>query len=233
MPTYIDILTDSGTIVVKLYDETPLHKKNFLKVIKEGYYEKAIFHRVIKDFMIQGGESSENQSTYKNNELISSEIVDTIYNKRGALCAARTGDQVNPERMSSPVEFYIVQGKKLTDGQLFMVENNINNSNFSLYVNKIYIQLIDSFKNANLQIADSTLQQLTIEKARASYKPYKFNAKQREIYNSIGGAPHLDGQYTVFGEVVEGIEVVDKIATVAVGRGSRPIQEHKMRLRIK
>jgi len=228
----VEIATDSGKIVVKLYDQTPLHKKNFLKIIKEGYYNKAVFHRVIKDFMVQGGESSDPKAAAKYPNLIPAEIIDTIYNKRGVLCAARTADQVNPERKSSPVQFYIVQGKKFSNGQLNSVENTINSANFNLFAFKLLRQISDSIKKVLPTTADSVIQRVTFERAKKTYRPYVMTDKQREIYTTIGGAPHLDGQYTVFGEVVEGMDVVDKLAAVEVGQGSRPVKELKMKIKI-
>lgn len=230
--TKVEILTDSGKIVVMLYDQTPKHKSNFLKVIGEGYYEQAIFHRIIKDFMVQGGENIDPKASQKYKDLVTAEIIDTIPNKRGALCAARTSDQVNPGRMSSPLQFYIVQGKKFADNQLNSVENSINQNNFQLKAQMVYRNISDSLKLVKINLPDSVIADMAVKRTKELFTLFHFTPKNREIYKTIGGAPHLDAQYTVFGEVVEGMEVVDKLASVPVGTGNRPLNPLKMKLKV-
>ena len=177
------IHTDMGDITIKLYNETPLHRDNFIKLVNEGYYDGSIFHRVIKDFMIQGGggASGNEDPGYK----IPAEILDQFYHKKGALAAARMPDHVNPRKESSGSQFYIVQGRAFSANEI---------ATFSQRMGKT------------------------------------FTEEQIKTYSSLGGTPHLDGDYTVFGEVISGLEVVDKIAAVQTATADRPVKEIKMRM---
>ena len=165
--TQVRIKTNMGDIVVKLYNDTPLHRDNFIKLINEGWYNNSPFHRVIKDFMIQGGGNADGRQDP--GYTIPAEFNKKHIHKKGALAAARQGDQVNPQKASSGCQFYIVQGKPQTARDF---------TNYAMYYDK------------------------------------KFNEEEKAVYSTIGGTPFLDNDYTVFGEVVEGIEVVDKIAGV-------------------
>ncbi len=178
------IKTNQGDIIIKLYNETPYHRDNFLKLVESNYYDSLIFHRVIKGFMIQGGDpNSKNAASGKvlgnggPGYTIPAEINPDLFHKKGALSAARTGDNYNPTRRSSGSQFYIVQGQKLTDAEL-----------------KLYEQKMGTV----------------------------FSDKQKEAYKSIGGTPSLDAQYTVFGEVVEGLDIIDKIASMECDANDRP-----------
>lgn len=191
---YVKIETTYGDIVVKLYNETPKHRDNFLKLVKEGTYDGVLFHRVIQNFMIQGGDP--NSRNAKKGEMLGNgelgytlpaEFVPSLYHKKGALAAARQADQVNPEKRSSSCQFYIVQGEKWDAEKLKRVETSMGKS---------------------------------------------FTKEQAEVYAKLGGTPFLDGDYTVFGEVVEGLEVVDKIAAVACGPMNRPLEDVKMKMTI-
>lgn len=191
---YVKIETTYGDIVVKLYNETPKHRDNFLKLVKEGTYDGVLFHRVIQNFMIQGGDP--NSRNAKKGEMLGNgelgytlpaEFVPSLYHKKGALAAARQADQVNPEKRSSSCQFYIVQGEKWNAEKLKRVETSMGKS---------------------------------------------FTKEQAEVYATLGGTPFLDGDYTVFGEVVEGLEVVDKIAAVACGPMNRPLEDVKMKMTI-
>ncbi|MBO4774454.1 MAG: peptidylprolyl isomerase [Bacteroidales bacterium] len=180
----VTIETNKGTLKVKLYNETPLHRDNFVKLAKEGYFDSLLFHRVIKDFMIQGGDpdsrhASPDQSLGMGGPdyTIPAEFNRNLIHKRGALAAARDN---NPQKASSGSQFYIVQGKAWTDGQL-----------------------------------DAICRQYGL-----NYTP-----QQRNLYRTIGGTPFLDMNYTVFGEVVEGLSVIDKIASVATNREDRPVED--------
>ncbi len=188
--TKVKIETTKGTMTVMLYDDTPLHRDNFVKLAESGFYEDLLFHRVIKNFMIQGGDPESKEAPAGKSlgmggpgYTIPAEIQSNRFHKKGALAAARTGDQVNPKRESSGSQFYIVQGQKYTDMQLDNLEKQMG---------------------------------------------IKFTDQQRDSYVEEGGTPHLDNQYTVFGEVTEGINVIDKIAAVETARGDRPIEDVKI-----
>ncbi len=175
--TKVLIKTTLGDITVMLYDDTPLHRDNFIKLVNEGWYNGSPFHRVIKNFMIQGGQNAD--GSVDPGYRIPAEIKSNHFHKKGALAAARQADQVNPQKMSSGSQFYIVQGQIMNETQLNMFESRYG---------KV------------------------------------FNAKQRQAYQTIGGTPHLDGDYTVFGEVTDGLEIVDKIAAVKTGYMDVPVE---------
>jgi peptidylprolyl isomerase len=237
--TIIEIKTEFGDIKIKLYDETPLHKANFIKLIKAGFYNDRIFHRVIKNFMIQGGdeklpentENAMNRGMY--NYTIPAEINRKFIHKRGALAAARMGDNVNPNQESSPTQFYIVQGEKFTDGALNQIEAMINNSQYSKYVNAFYKE--EELKNAT---KDSLIsienQKNAISKAKEiiDTNPFTYNESERNLYKNEGGTPHLDMNYTVFGEIISGMEVIDKIAEVQTGSADRPLKDIRFSITI-
>jgi peptidyl-prolyl cis-trans isomerase B (cyclophilin B) len=188
----VELVTSKGTMVIRLSDSTPLHRDNFLKLVKQHYYDSILFHRVIQHFMVQAGDPSSKKSqagqhlgeggpTY----TVPAEFRSSLFHKKGVIAAARTGDDVNPQKASSGSQFYIVQGKVFTDVGLDSVET------FRL-------------------------------------KGRKIPAAQREVYKTLGGAPHLDQNYTVFGELISGLEVIDSIAaTPTSGRqgGDRPLQD--------
>lgn len=189
--TLVEITTDFGTMKLKLYKETPLHRANFIKLVSEGFYDSLLFHRVIKDFMIQGGDPQSINAApgqmlgagdvgYK----IPAELVDTLFHKKGVLAAARDN---NPQKASSGCQFYIVQGKKMTEQELTMAEGRLG---------------------------------------------FKLSEAQRQAYMNVGGSPWLDRNYTVFGEVVEGLDVIDKIAAVETLPGDRPKQDVRMKVKL-
>jgi len=180
--------TTEGSIKILLYDETPLHRDNFLKLVKEGYYNGLLFHRCIPNFMIQAGDpDSRNADANKSlgtggpSYKIPAEIMPKYYHKKGAVAAARQGDAVNPEKMSSGSQFYIVQGTKMSHSQLTSMENTNRHT--------------------------------------------PFNPQQIQDYTTLGGTPHLDNSYTVFGEVTEGLDVLDKIAAQPTGLKNRPLKD--------
>ena len=188
---YVRIKTQYGECIIMLYNETPLHRDNFLKLTKKGYYNGTLFHRVIKSFMIQGGDPDSKNA--KPDSLlgeggpkytIPAEFRDSLFHKKGVLAAAREGDLVNPEKASSGSQFYLVQGKVFTDEQL--------NS---------------------------------LEEKRLKFKIPEW---QRQVYKTIGGVPHLDRNYTVYGEIVVGLELVDRIAGMETDKNDRPKQDVKM-----
>jgi cyclophilin family peptidyl-prolyl cis-trans isomerase len=188
----VKITTDSGIIVVKLYDSTPLHRDNFAKLVKEGFYDSLLFHRVISNFMIQGGDPNSKNAQEGvmlgagggDMERIPAEFKPNLFHKKGTLCAARDG---NPEKASSACQFYIVQGKKYTDDELNGMEMQMGK---------------------------------------------KFSVQERLAYKTIGGTPQLDQNYTVFGEVIKGLNVIDKIASVQKGMADRPLGDVRMKMEI-
>ena len=184
--------TTMGDIVIRLSDSTPLHRDNFLKLVKVGYYDSVLFHRVIKDFMIQGGDPNSRRAAAGKSlgdggpgYTVPAEFRKTLFHKKGVIAAARMGDNVNPAKASSGSQFYIVQGKVFRSGELD-----------------------------------------TLEMRRLGGR--KIPSEHRQIYTTIGGTPHLDQGYTVFGEIVKGLDVVDKIATVQTSKAQdldRPLQD--------
>lgn len=234
----VDIETNMGPIKVKLYDDTPLHRDNFLKLAKEGFYDGVLFHRVIKDFMVQAGDPSS-----KNAEsgamlgagdpgyTLEAEIdYPKHFHKYGALAAARTGDNVNPEKRSSGSQFYIVTGQKYTESQLkSMAEQmsyNARQAYFRDLVNKNRDK-IDALQVAGNKESLEELRQEMIKETEENVKSEMSPEIIRE-YVEKGGTPHLDGQYTVFGEVLEGMDTVEKIQNVATGRADRPQEDIKI-----
>lgn len=232
----VDIHTTLGDIKVKLYDDTPVHRDNFLKLAGEGYYDGVLFHRVIKDFMVQTGDPD--SKTADSTAMLGSgdpsytlqaEIVyPRHFHKYGALAAARTGDQVNPERRSSGSQFYIVTGEKQSVRTLDMIAQRANNERKQKYFNGLVKQHMDSIRAMQQSGDREGMEALRQELARQTEETVKdepLPAEIREAYLNVGGTPHLDGQYTVFGEVVEGMDVVEKIQNVETGRADRPIQD--------
>lgn len=190
--------TDSGNIRIELYNETPLHRDNFLKNVREGIYDGVLFHRVISNFMVQTGDTVSRHAlpgqllgASKEGEKIPAEIrFPEIFHKRGSLAAAREGDDVNPERKSSQHQFYIVWGRRLSDMMLDQVQDRLDN---------------------------------------ATKGQVKLTPELRQAYQRYGGTPHLDGQYTVFGQVVEGLEVVDRIQWMETDANNRPLVDVRIK----
>ncbi len=239
--TQVEIKTSLGDIVVELYNETPKHRDNFVKLVKEGYYDGVLFHRVIKDFMVQTGDGKSKTAT-KDQMLgdgdpgytIPAEFVYPKYfHKKGALAAARTGDQVNPERASSGSQFYIVTGRVYGDNEIYSIEQRLGQGKMQEIFNNLAMQHRDEIMTMQRNGDQAGLQKLQeelIPQVEAEYakNPVKLTAEQRQAYTTVGGAPHLDGQYTVFGQVVSGLEVVDKIQNVTTGANDRPVDDVKI-----
>jgi len=183
--TLVVIHTKYGDMTAKLYNDTPKHRDNFIKLVKEGWYEGSPFHRIIKGFMIQGGSNKDGRQDP--GYTIDAEILPNHFHKKGALAAARMGDQVNPLKKSSGSQFYIVQGQKVDSKYLSMVTERTG---------------------------------------------HQFTGEQKKVYETIGGTPHLDGGYTVFGELLSGFGVLDKIAAVNTGRGDAPVEPIAMTIEI-
>ncbi|MCU0362678.1 MAG: peptidylprolyl isomerase [Bacteroidales bacterium] len=234
--TIVSIKTTLGDIKVRLYNETPGHRDNFVKLVNSGFYDGIAFHRVIREFMAQAGDPQTNPALSSipdslKRYTIPAEFNPSFFHKKGALAAARQGNNVNPEMKSSGTQFYIVQGKKWTDAELAQAEQLINNNIKQAVFTKYVFQIADSAKKAGNTLTDSEIQEkATIRMFDYLTKSpaYKITEEQKNIYRTIGGTPLLDGTYTVFGEVIEGIDVVDRIATVPTGPGDRPVSEVKI-----
>ena len=235
--TLVKLETTMGNITVALYNETPKHRDNFIKLVKEGVYDSTLFHRVIKQFMIQAGDpDSKNASDTAMlgsgdvGYTIPAEFNPKFFHKKGVLAAARQGDDVNPEKASSGCQFYIVTGRKFTEPQLLGMENKINeqreealfDSLARQHMKEIY-KMRKAVDNAGLLELQDTLEAQARELADKEEK-FRFTPEQIKAYSTIGGAPHLDGSYTVFGEVTEGIEVVNNIEIAKTNRADRPIE---------
>ena len=235
--TLVKLETTMGNITVALYNETPKHRDNFIKLVKEGVYDSTLFHRVIKQFMIQAGDpDSKNASDTAMlgsgdvGYTIPAEFNPKFFHKKGVLAAARQGDDVNPEKASSGCQFYIVTGRKFTEPQLLGMENKMNeqreeaifDSLARQHMKEIY-KMRKAGDNAGLLELQDTLEAQARELADKEEK-FRFTPEQIKAYSTIGGAPHLDGSYTVFGEVTEGMEVVDNIEIAKTNRADRPIE---------
>lgn len=235
--TVVLMKTTLGDIKLVLYDDTPLHRDNFIKLGNSGVYDGISFHRVINGFMIQAGdpatrsvrisESADSLISY----TIPAEFSGEHFHKKGALAAARQGNDVNPEMRSSGTQFYIVQGTKLTDEELDQSEQRINSNLKQAMFSKFLRQVADSTRLSGIQLTDGEVQ----EKASArmfqyltTIENYTIPEDQRTVYKDLGGVPRLDGTYTVFGEVTEGLDVVDRIASVQTNNSDRPVSDIKI-----
>ncbi len=242
--TMLLIQTDLGDIKIKLYNETPQHRDNFIKLAKEGFYDGTIFHRVIKDFMIQGGDP-DSKNAPKGKMLGSGDagytvpaefVYPQLFHKKGALSAARQSDEVNPKKASSGCQFYIVTGKKYSEGQILNMEQQMNHGKVEEVFNTLVSKNAAKIKKLRLDRDKEGLYELQEEliaeaKAKADSLPdFKFTPEQVKAYTTVGGTPHLDNQYTVFGEVVEGLDIVDAIQKVKTNRGDRPEEDIKMKV---
>ena len=243
--TYVSIKTDMGEIVVKLYNDTPQHRDNFVKLVNSGYYDGLLFHRVIKDFMIQGGDPDSRQAKPRQalgsggpGYTIPAEFVSAHFHKKGALAAARQGDHVNPEKKSSGSQFYIVTGAVFSEGQLASMEQQLTRRKEE----SVFPSLVAAHREEIMQYRRSKNQPALVElqeKLLAELKDimrneggFHFSQEQKTAYTTVGGAPHLDGDYTVFGEVVEGFDVLDLIEAVPTQDGDRPEHDIKMSMKV-
>ncbi|MEE3383739.1 MAG: peptidylprolyl isomerase [Prevotella sp.] len=239
----VKIQTMFGDIIVRLYDETPIHRDNFIKLVKEGYYDGTLFHRVIKDFMIQGGDPDSKGAPAGKmlgvggpDYTLEAEIKEGLFHKRGALAAARQGDEVNPERRSSGSQFYIVWGQVYNEGQLRQFSKQLKmqkvQSVFNQLVSEHRDEIMQMRRDRNRAGLQELQDKLVAEAEKQSADFAGLTEEQMKIYSTIGGTPHLDGQYTVFGEVEEGLDVVDMIQTTATGRGDRPVDDLEMKISV-
>ena len=246
MPVIVKISTPKGDIRVRLYDETPQHRDNFVKLVNEGFYNGTLFHRVIKGFMIQGGDpdsigapAGKMLGTGGPGYNVPAEIVyPQLFHKRGALCAARQSDEVNPEKESSGSQFYLVYGKVYTPQELKQMEKQMSMQQEQAIFNKLVQQnraQILELRKARNQAGLQELQDQLIAETKKQMKELpapKFTPEQQEAYTTIGGTPFLDNQYTVFGEVESGMEVVAEIQQCATLSADRPKEDISMTMTI-
>ena len=243
------ITTDLGKIYIRLFDETPNHKANFLKLAKEGFYDGVAFHRIIKDFMIQTGNPAFRDPNPSNQDgpgyMQPAEISPKYVHTKGMLAAARLPDQANPEWKSSGSQFYIVTGNKLTDEQLDMSEQNISQSMGNRQIpalQQVFLAVPENAtalaayqtamqnKDANAQELGNVLNKKFNDYVAVNAQPveFKYTPEQRAAYKERGGSAWLDMQYTIFGEVVEGMDVVEKLQSVKTAPGDKPVEDVRM-----
>ena len=225
-PVYVKIKTTMGDVTVLLYDDTPLHRDNFIKLCQSNEYEGMLFHRVIKEFVVQGGDPESKDSD--GGSTVPAEILPNHFNKKGALIDAKEIDAVNPERASAGTQFCFVQGKVLDDKELAEKEARIN----EIRRNWLYYKFRDELKKQDPSLAADSLENelharasILVEDTLAVLGPVVIPAERREIYKTIGGVPHLDGSVTIFGEVVEGLDIVEKISVVKTDKNDRPLHD--------
>ncbi|MGB3948026.1 MAG: peptidylprolyl isomerase [Bacteroidia bacterium] len=247
LETKIRIETSFGNIKIKLYNQTPLHRDNFIKLTNEHYFDSLLFHRVIQNFMIQGGDP-DSKNAPAQMELgnggpgytIPAEFRSELFHKKGVLAAARDSDLENPSQASAGSQFYIVQGKVFNDSLLQVQAKRITRL-------KLYNRIVNKKENAQLiekhkffseqKQTDSTkhindIINKQVDAALANEPLHAFSQEQIKTYKTIGGTPHLDGSYTIFGEVIEGLEVIDAIAKQKTDKNDRPISDVRMKIRI-
>lgn len=246
----VSITTPYGNIIIKLYDSTAKHRENFIKLADAGYFNGTLFHRVIQKFMIQGGDPSSKHALPgtvlgdgDTNYTVPFEYFPSYLHKRGAFAAARENDDENPLKASSASQFYIVQGKVFTNEELDAVELKVERRTKQYIMMdllkkegkeeelKAFKQMSDKRDTANIrQIINKYRNAVEAQYMRT--KPFKLTEEQRRVYTTIGGTPHLDGAYTVFGEVVSGMEIVDQIAAVQTDTNDRPVQDIRMTIKV-
>ena len=238
------IKTEFGEMKVELYNETPKHRDNFLKLAKARYFDGLMFHRVIKDFMIQGGDP-DTRNAQPGQKLgnggpgyeLDKEINPNIFHKKGALAAAREGDQINPEKKSSGSQFYIVQGVVFPANNIQEIEDEVTRKLAQNIMNQLASASKDSLKyyqnTGNRHAFEKLVVNLQAQAmGKAKQTPFKLTEKQKELYTTVGGTPHLDGNYTVFGEVIEGLSVLDSIAAQHTGPNDRPVRDIRMEVKV-
>ena len=219
----VNINTQFGTVKVLLYDETPLHKKNFIELVKAGKYDSTQWHRVIKNFMVQGGNVNEKEGKQESEEdRIPAEIIDDFMHTKGALAAARQPDRINPLKMSSASQFYIVHGEIFSEEELTIDQYALNQGLSELMRDTSYDTIAQQFINLQRGSKNKEMNQLAlkyvdlVESIKGISLQKDISQARLEAYTTVGGTPHLDNEYTVFGRVVEGLHIVDQIASVSV-----------------
>jgi cyclophilin family peptidyl-prolyl cis-trans isomerase len=245
----VKISTKFGDIIIELYNETPQHRDNFIKLANEKFFDGLLFHRVINEFMIQGGDP-ESKGAAEGARLgnggpgyqIPAEFVDGLFHKKGALAAARESDQVNPERKSSGSQFYVVQGKVfslqvLKQMQLKFDQNQTVKLMNDYFQNPANAETLNKVKTLQQEEKFDEVNEVyrevqTIVTSTPDYKPFEFTPEQIEAYTTVGGTPHLDGAYTVFGQVIEGLKVIDAIAVQQTDKNNRPVEDIEMNIEV-
>lgn len=237
--TMVLMRTNKGDITLKLYNDTPLHRDNFLRLVADKQYEGLLFHRVIKDFMIQGGDVTSKDAPM-NKSLGAGDLGYTVpaefrypvrFHKKGALCAARTVDEVNPEKASSASQFYIVTGKKYSDAELNQMEKQLENrlkqAIFARLQTENKSKIMSLYRSGNKEelaiLRDTLIGKVELE-AESRKMEAKISPEVREAYKTVGGVPFLDNGYTVYGEVVDGLDVVDAIQAMKTNKQDRPTE---------
>lgn len=234
----VQVETTLGTFTVLLYGDTPLHRDNFVKLVNEGYYNGTLFHRIIDQFMIQAGDPASKDAKPGQRlgaggpgYTIEAEIqFPRHFHKRGALAAARQGDQVNPQKRSSGSQFYVVTGRRYLPAQLEGMQQQLRGQQLQATFNGLAAQHIDEIRrmqaagdSAGLKALQDTLIRQT--EAIVDAEPLRLTPEMEKAYTEVGGAPHLDGAYTVFGEVIDGMDVIDKIEKVETDASDRPVED--------
>ena len=236
----VKLITNKGEMTIELYKGTPLHTNNFIKLIESGFYEGVLFHRVIKDFMAQAGDPNSKNETFSGKlgqksygGNITAEFNSKYYHKKGALSAARKGDDINPSKESSGSQFYLVQGKTYSNQLLENMASQINNKKkqallVSYIQNPSNIDILNrlqKYQQSNLQDSISLFIEEITPIATKDFKPFSFSEEAITAYTTIGGTPFLDGNYTVFGQVIEGLEIIDEICNVKTLEGDIPEED--------
>ena len=236
----VEVKTNLGTMKFKLYNDTPKHRDAFIQLANNGYYDRTLFYRVIQDFLIQGGsKSSRNAPPGKRigygdpEHTVDDEIIEQHFHKKGALCAPRQPDEVNPFKQSDISQFYVVKGQVFTEGQLDTLEMVVNRPIKKKITKQIYTPEIrqklktlkeegkvDEFREIAARVKNDIASRYELNP-----NTLEFSEAQRKAYTTVGGYPDLDGKYTVFGECIAGFDVIDKIATLEVDGNNRPIKD--------
>lgn len=243
----VEISTNMGSMKFRLYDDTPKHRDAFIELAKEGYYNGTLFYRVIQDFLIQGGsKSSRGAAPGKRigygdpDKTVDDEIIPKYFHKKGALCAPRQPDEINPFKQSDISQFFIVKGRLHSSGELDTMELAVNRPIRNKIINSIMTpdvrtelkklkdeKKVDEFR----MLADQVKDQIEIEFS-LSTGVLEFSEAQREAYTTIGGYPDLDGKYTIFGECISGFDVIDKIAALSTDKNNRPFTDVKITVKV-
>lgn len=241
----ISLTLPTGEVRIKLYNETPQHRDNMLKLVEDGFYDGTLFHRVIRDFMVQGGDP-DSRSAQQGDSLgrgdvgytVPAEFSSALFHKKGAVCAARQGDEVNPERASSGCQFYIVTGKRYNRSQLRQLEEQMNMQRAQVFFQQLVKERYEDIKKLRLERNRNGLYALQEELAAQAkemartQEPFHFSPEQIEAYTTEGGAPFLDGSYTVFGEVISGMELIEELERVKTDRNDRPLEDVPMKITV-